>query len=141
MKKEELKERLNQYKALDVEREQLARALDELEARMKGPRAANMDGMPHGSGAGDPVLNIVAQHIELLERYRAMLSKMAAAHAELETLIERLDPLPRSIMRARYLFGMTWDSIGETYKYSGKQVQRIHAKALDTLANELNKED
>lgn len=141
MGKETIKKRLNQYRDLSRERDQLARALEELEARMSGPGAANMDGMPHGSGTGDPVLGIVSQHIDLQDRYRAQLDKLDKAQKDIEDMIEGLDPLPRSILRSRYICGMSWEAVCVTYGYSWRQAHNIHSKALnDILAKEQEKE-
>ena len=131
--KEHLKRQLHRYRELEAERIQIAQELERVEDFMKGPRGANLDGMPRSSGVGDPVLGVVSQRISLQERYRQQLEKLAAVQAAIEDMIENLEPMERTLMRHRYIEGMTWEEVCVAIGYSWRQTHNIHAKALDTL--------
>ena len=133
MTKDELKKQLRLYRCLEAERVQIVEELQRVESLMNGPRGANLDGMPKSPGAGDPVLGIVSQHIALEERYRAQLERLAAAQTEIEDMIEALDPMARTLMRRRYIDGLTWEEVGVAIGYSGRQAHNIHDKALNAL--------
>lgn len=133
MTKDQLKKRLLSYRDLEAERRQIAEELQRIEAVMASPRGPNMDGMPRSPGAGDPVLAIVSQHVALQERYTQQLERLAAAQADIEDLIEALEPGARKLLRHRYIEGMTWEEVCVAVGYSWRQTHNIHAKALDKL--------
>lgn len=134
MTRDEIKKLLHSYRDLQAEAVQIRNTLDALEATMGGPRAANLDGMPKSPGAGDPVLSVVSQHMELEERYRLQLEKLAAAQAQMEDMIEGLEPTERRLMRHRYIEGLSWEEVCVAIGYSWRQTHNIHARALDQLA-------
>lgn len=132
-KKEALKHRLNLYRDLELERAQVRQELDRVEASMDGPGGSNMDGMPRGSGTGDPVLAIVSQHMELKDKYLQLLGELSRAQAEIEDLINVLPPRDRVLMRLRYIQGLQWEEVCLAVGYSWRQTHRTHSKALDTI--------
>lgn len=142
MDKKELKHRLNLYRDLELERAQIRQELERVEAAMHGPGGSNMDGMPRGSGAGDPVLAIVSQHIALKDKYLQLLGELSRAQAEIEDLINVLPPRYRVLMRLRYIQGLQWEEVCVSVGYGWSQTHHIHAKALDTIleAQKLKKE-
>ena len=136
MNKQELKHKLHSYRDLLAEYNQLKDELAKVEAFMEAPRTSNLDGMPRSPGGGDPILGVVSHHIALQERYKAQLHRLAAAQAEIENLIEGLEPGERRLMRCRYIDGMTWEEVCVRIGYSWRQTHNIHAKILDKLADE-----
>lgn len=92
-----------------------------------------MDGMPGSTCAGDPVQCVVSQHIALQERYQKQLAKLATAQADIENMIECLEPMSRTLMRYRYIDGMSWEEVCVAIGYSWRQTHNIHAKALDAI--------
>lgn len=133
MTRDELKAQLHRYRDLKAEQKQLQREIQRIEATMAAPKGSNLDGMPRSPGAGDPVLRAVAQHMALLERYKAQEAKLAAAQTEIEDLIESLDSLERRLMRHRYIEGLGWEEVCVVIGYSWRQAHNIHARALDQL--------
>jgi DNA-directed RNA polymerase specialized sigma subunit len=133
MTKDELKKQLHSYRDLKAEYDQIAAELEKIEIIMVAPRAANLDGMPHSPGAGDPILGIVSQHLALQERYRRQLVKLAAAQALIEDMIESLDPSERKLMRCRYIDGLAWEEVCVAVGYSWRQAHRLHGRILDKL--------
>ena len=133
MTKDELKKLLHSYRDLEAERQQIALELEKVEAFMTGPKGTNWDGMPRGSSGGDPIVNVVAQHIHLQERYRTKMQELAAAQTAIEDMIEGLEPLERKLFRHRYIEGLTWEEVCVRIGYSWRQTHNIHGRALDKI--------
>lgn len=140
MTKDELKKQLHSYRDLKAEHEQIAQELEKLETFMVGPKGTNWDGMPRGRGAGksDPILNVVAKHISLQERYQAKLAELAAAQTQIEDMIENLEPMERKLFRHRYIEGLTWEEVCVAIGYSWRQTHNIHGAALDRILEGLH---
>jgi DNA-directed RNA polymerase specialized sigma24 family protein len=98
------------------------------------PGGQNLDGMPHGTGTGDPVGNIAAEALDLQARYRAKLNEMNRAQIEIENMLDNLDPVERVLARYRYIDCLTWEAVCVRVNYSWRQVHRIHGQILDKLA-------
>lgn len=132
----DIKWRLNSYREIQAERLQLLDELKRLEALMASPASPNMDGMPRGdSGPSNPVENMVIQHETLERRYKAKIDKMREQQAEIEDLIEGLDPVERRLARFRYIDCLTWEDVCDMMAYSWRQTHRIHGRMLDKLVN------
>lgn len=136
MDKAELKKKLHSYRDLLAEYDQIKDELAKVEAFMTSPKGSNLDGMPRSPGGGDPILGVVSHHIALQEKYRAQLHRLAAAQAEIENLIDGLEPGERRLMRCRYIDGMTWEEVCVRIGYSWRQTHNIHARILEKLAEE-----
>lgn len=126
----DIKHRLGEYRARQREAEQIEEQLRYLNG---APSGVQMDGMPRGSGVGDPVASVVAQRLRLEERYQRKLAEIMAAQQHVEELIESLEPTERTLLRYRYLDGMTWEEVCVAMSYSWRQTHNIHARALDKL--------
>jgi DNA-directed RNA polymerase specialized sigma24 family protein len=135
MTKAELKKTLYGYRALHTEYHHIVAEMARLESLMESPRGANLDGMPHSPGAGDPISGVVAQHVELVERYSLQLARLASAQLAIEKMIDGLEPLERTLMRLRYIDGLEWESVCVAMNYSWRQTHRMHARILDKLAD------
>lgn len=131
--REEIKRKLNGYNSREHERRQLEAQLERLEASMTAPRVQALDGMPKGPGGGDAMTEVVAELIDLQERYREKLAQLVTAQAEVESMIEGLAPTERRLMRHRYLEGMVWEEVCVAMAYSWRQIHRIHGQILDKL--------
>ena len=136
MTKDELKKQLHSYRDLDAERRQIELELERVEAFMTAPKGTNWDGMPRGGSGGDPILSVVTHHIHLQERYQAKLAELAAAQAQIEELIESLEPMERKLFRHRYIEGLTWEEVCVAIGYSWRQTHNIHSRILEKLADE-----
>ena len=133
MTRDALKAQLLQYRSRQAEIRQIANGIKRLEETLGAPKTANLDGMPHSSGIGDPVLQAVVQHEVLLERYQEKMLELAAAQAEIENMLESLDSLERRLMRHRYIEGLSWEEVCVEIGYSWRQTHNIHARALNQL--------
>lgn len=134
MTKDQVKRRLNSYRHVQMERQQILERIMRLEARLTAPGAQNLDGMPHGSGTGDALARGVAALADLRDMYRGMDAELAQAQMDIEQLIENLDPIERVIARYRYINGMHWEQICVKINYSWRQTHRIHSDMIDKLA-------
>lgn len=128
------KAQLRAYKSLRLERDKLARMVDELEATLFGPKAPKYDGMPRGgSGPSDPVAELAGRHLALREQYAETVAKLTAQMAEIEQAIEPLEPRERTIIRLHYFRGLTWEQVAVETGYTWRHVHRLHGKAIEKL--------
>ena len=133
--KEKIKQKLQSYTKVRRECGHLAEQLTRVESAMLSPKIQALDGMPHGSGGGDPLADVVSTHLELVEKYKQKLANCWKLMDEVETLISGLDdPTERTLARLRYIDGFTWEEICFKMTYSWPQVHRIHSRVLDKLA-------
>lgn len=139
--REQLKKKLKSYRALQGERLHLQKEIERVEATMDGLKAPSWDGMPHGSGVSDPVLQAVAQYDALLRCHREQEAALAAALVEVETMIASLDdPTQRDLLRYRYIDGLTWEAVCVAINYSWRGTHDIHGAALDKLLEKYGEE-
>lgn len=129
------KERLRNYQAIKRELEQLRMQLEELEATMYSPKAQQLTGMPFSGSTrmGSALESMTVKHMELVERYRVKVAELTAEQLEIETAIESLDGTARTLMRFRYIEGLTWEEVCVKMSYSWRQTHRLHRKALEML--------
>lgn len=126
-----IKHRLGEYRAIKAEQLQIARHIDELDG---APSGVKLDGLPRGSGTGDPTWAIVVKRLELQEEYREKMSELLEAQRRIETMIEGLEPVERNLLRHRYIEGLSWEGVCVEMHYSWRQTHYIHARALDRMA-------
>lgn len=99
---------------------------------------APITGMPGGSGISDPV----QRRAELLEmareRYRAIQEELKALQEEARPLIHALDdPLEGTVMRMRYLDGVSAREIAYRLSYSERHIFRALKKAENKIIGNL----
>lgn len=129
----DIKKRLNSYRDLRAEHQQIRDELQQLEGVIGSPSGPNLDGMPRSPGVSNPVERLTIKHIGLEQRYRAQLDGLIAGQAEIEDLIEGLEPTERRLARFRYIDGLSWEKVCDKMNYSWRQTHRIHGRMLDRL--------
>lgn len=67
---------------------------------------------------------------ELRAEYDRIREKLVAELLRIEQAIETLDSTERTLMRLRYIDGLSWQAIALRISYSWQQTHRIHARAL-----------
>ena len=67
---------------------------------------------------------------ELRADYDQKREKLAAELLSIEQAIETLDSTERTLMRLRYIDGLSWQAIALRISYSWQQTHRIHTRAL-----------
>lgn len=135
MTRQELKKQLNRYTDLKKERKQIEILLNGLAE----PKGLNTDGMPKAPASGDAMTSLILKRAQLQRLYTAKSVELADAMAEIEQLIEGLENRERTVMRYRYLDGLTWEKVCVAVNYSWKQTHRIHSKALNAILEAVNK--
>lgn len=134
--REQIKQKLHSYNGARDECKQIDNQLKALEIAATSPRIQAMDGMPRGSGGGDAMASIVAELVQLEEKYKDKLHRLHTAMAEVEDLIDSLDdPVERQVLRCRYIEGLIWEEVCVKLAYSWRQTHRIHGAALDKLVD------
>ena len=133
MTRDELKKQLGRYLDLKAERGQI---LAEYNA-LADPRGTNLDGMPRGQGAGDPMVGLTEKRQAVLKKYEAKLAELDAALLWIEDLIDGLEPGERRLMRYRYIKGLTWEKVCVAIGYSWGQTHNIHNGILDRLIEKI----
>lgn len=67
---------------------------------------------------------------ELRALYDKKREKLTEELLHIEQVIEALEPTERTLMRLRYIEGLSWQAICTRINYSWQQTHRIHARAL-----------
>ena len=129
-----VKRRLYRYLDLKRERDQIAEELKTAEDTATSPSSPNLDGMPRASRYGDTMVGRVSEIINLRELYERKRNEISEAMLAIENAIEGLEPVERTLLRYRYIYGMTWEQVSVAMNYSWRQTHKIHARALDKLA-------
>lgn len=129
------KSELVDYRILAREVQQLRDQLTALEAAMYSPGAIRYTNTPSRPSGGHTTLdNVVAQHMELVERYQRSLAEKEAQQLVIEQAIDSLeDPGERFVMRERYINGRSWAAICSSMQklgYSERKAYRLHGFAL-----------
>lgn len=143
-----IKERLTAHFDLLTKRNNVLQELEYMRETI-GTRGQALTGMPIGKGGhSDPTLSFVVR-IDDIERRLAMIDKeIIDDWAELEPLVERLQPFETLIIRLRYLYGADWKAVcaavygkRDDYEYEidsyMNRVFKAHHHALDKLQDML----
>lgn len=115
--------------------------MDKLRAMARATKVSpgQLDGMPHGTSVGNPVLEGVILIEEVTEAYQECITELHAMQQELTPLIDLLtDPDEIAFMRMFYIKLYTIPAISEMLTVSGRticdrQVQRTLHDAEDNL--------
>lgn len=127
------KERLQEYLYLKKEEQQLRQQLGSIEAALFGPKIQQFRRTPAPPSPGNALEEMVGKHLELQTRYRAKLEEVAAEQLAIEEAIAALAPRERTLLRHRYIEGLSWEEVCVAMSYSWRQTHRIHSQALEAL--------
>lgn len=67
---------------------------------------------------------------ELRAEYDQIRERLTAELLRIEQALETLDSTERTLMRLRYIDGLSWQAVTMRINYSWQQTHRIHARAL-----------
>ena len=135
------RDRLNSYRHLCREIKQLEDQLAELESRITSPRTPKLSFMPHAKGNGYALEAGMDLYADLVEIYKMKLERLYSERAAIEQAIESLEPIERMVLRARYIEGLSWEWVAERINYSYVQTWRIHARAIEALEKQEEKQN
>lgn len=124
-----IKRKLGLYKILKQEQEQIEETLNRMEAEMTDPRIQTLE-----QSYEDPMISYVIKRAELIDKYREKRTQLIDAQAEIENMIDNLEPTERQLARYRYFDGMTWEEVCVAMNYSWRQTHRIHSRLIGRLA-------
>ena len=91
-----------------------------------------IDGMPRSTGTHG--LELLTERRERARRMaEEAREKLFALEDEVWAMISSLNEPDQSVLKYRYMDGLTWAEVGEHMHYSERTVRRIHGKALEEL--------
>ena len=94
--------------------------------------AIRVSGTTERSKVEKYILELWDVHNELQEE----ISRLMEKSREAEKLIDHLpDERHRSVLKLRYLCGMTWDEIAEKLHFTLRWVHKLHKEAIEKLEN------
>jgi hypothetical protein len=128
--KAEIKKRLNSYRDLRAEYQELRDELQQMDTLIAGP---NLDGMPRSPGVSNPTERAALNHLALVKKCEAKLEGLTAALEKIEDMIEGLEPIERRLARLHYVEGRKWEDVCDRINYSWRQTHRIHGRMLEKL--------
>ena len=144
---------LERYRPAAVRVTLLEKRLQRLQDRASGPRAARLDGLPHGNMTSDQTGELAAELEDTKSELQEARAKADAIRAEIR---RELNALPREsetderivmLLRARYIDGEPWSGINEIL-FGGeddfededrkesylRRCHKLHKQALETLS-------
>lgn len=127
------REDLQNYQAIRRERDQLKRQMAELEATHRFVGSQRLDGMPRAPSVGRPTEAAAIPQAQLWNYYKEKEAELARRQYEVETAIDGLAPVERTIFRYHYIEGLKWETVMDLMHYSLRHVMRIHEQALKAL--------
>lgn len=128
------KERLRNYRALKRELKQIEERLVSVEAALYSPKIQKLTGMPAGgSHEGSALEAMATQHMELRDHYARKMVELTAELLSIETAIDALSVTERTLLRFRYIEGLTWEEVCVAMSYSWRQIHYLHNRALTHL--------
>lgn len=130
------KEYLNQYRAIDKEIDALTEDAVRLRAQCEKSGGSIIDGTaksPKNDNSA-PFERIVDKIIEIENEINQKIDLKLILRKEIEASIESVDDdTLRTLLRYRYLCGMTFEEVAVRMNYSWRQVIRLHGAALQKV--------
>ena len=130
------KEYLNQYRAIDKEIDALTEHAVRLRAQCEKAGGSIIDGTaksPKNDNSA-PFERIVDKIIEIENEINQKIDLKLILRKEIEASIESVDDdTLRTLLRYRYLCGMTFEEVAVRMNYSYMRTCRLHGKALQKL--------
>lgn len=144
---DKIKERLENYTAMQRKIDYQIERLEALTASMGSPSTPKLTGMPSGGGTGtSKTERLVGRKLDLEERIRRMIEDERAERTALEALISKLpSPEEQTVLEMRYFDRAKWwpicaaihgaepDYAENAQKYL-KHTFKLHGSALLALA-------
>lgn len=124
------KEYLRQYRLLESRIKTAEDNLKLLRSKRESI-SVDMDGMPHASGTSDKTGTLAVAIQSAKDKLSALQHESIIKQHEVAQIILRLDdPDYINILNARYIDGMTWESIAVKLHFSYRWVCTLHGRAL-----------
>ncbi len=133
------KERLKRYRNIKMETDQLRDQLKNLETAIYYPKIQQCTGMSSATSPDNGQEKLIIRHLELQEQLEQKLTDLMEEQIAVENAIDTLAPVERTLIRAHYIDGKTWENVCVLIGYEWAQIHRIHSQALrklDTLEDD-----
>ena len=125
---------MRNYRALKRELKQIEERLTAVETALYSPKIQKLTGMPAGgSHEGSALEAMATSHMELRDHYARKMGELAAELLVIENAIDALSATERTLLRFRYIEGLTWEEVCVAMSYSWRQTHNLHSKALEAL--------
>lgn len=126
---------LKQYREIQGEIAQLEKQIDRLEMLARSPRISHLTGMPRAGRVSDG-MDIVAKIEDLRAQYYAKLSQFLELQQMAERIMEGLGHEERTIVRYKYIDGLTNMDIADKVNWSTATVKRRLKAAMKKMKGE-----
>jgi len=130
------KQELHEYSWIKRNIIKLEQRLDELRAAATRTTTQLKQDPIHSSGVSDKVGDIVANMMSVQDEITQELDRAYGAMLRIERAIQVLPAREMYLIRERYIEMKCWEQICVDMSYCWKQVHRIHAEALQSLAKD-----
>lgn len=108
--------------------------IERLSEQMDGLKAQVLTGMPHGSGNDDRKERIIDQLNEDIEKYYNEIESQKETQNRIRTAIMSIPDFDiRNSLYYYYIFGYTYDKVGEKTHFSGRQAFNHVMKGLQMI--------
>ena len=127
------KDELREYVKLKIELKSIEEQYEELKTEIESPKISIVNDMSRG-GKGFDFTDKVEKLIDLQKKYYNIRNDTIRKCAEIENAIETLsDPTERSLMRYKYINGLTWEEVCVKINYGWERTHHYHKSALIKL--------
>lgn len=135
-----IKERLDKYRDLVNEAEQLEERIQELKEQLTSITSQRLDEVQASGGTADKIGNIVCNLVELQTIYQDKYIDLIKETIAIEVMVNTLDSKDRILMRKKYIEGKTLEEICVEMGYCYRNVIRIHKRAIRKLNDRAQKD-
>jgi hypothetical protein len=124
---------LSQYSKLALEYKLAHNKYLELSEKFNSPGAGvqRLSFTPTGEGSGNP---IEEEYFRLLMLEEILHNAMKRLDSIKGIIFDLDDPLHRTVLRLRYIDGLSWEKICVEINYEWAWTHRIHSNALDNIS-------
>lgn len=87
------------------------------------------------TGPGNKVGDCVAEILDLTKELEAEVSRLLEKQQEIQAAIDLLieDATQKAILEAKYVVGVSWETIAYEFHYAYRWVMRLHKRALKAM--------
>lgn len=130
------KKELQEIRDISIEIQTLEDEIRDLKTSLMYTKAQTYNDMPkskyiHTDKMSELICRLIDTERKLSEKKNILLKK----RIEIETIIDTLPPIERTVIRLKYFQGKKWYEIANITNYSERSVQRFHGYALQKLQN------
>lgn len=131
------KKELMEYRGISIELQQLEEQIARLESALKSPKGQMITDMPKSGQHVDNMADKISKLLEYRESRDKLWDKLLERQKAVESSIDSLsNPIQRTIMRYRYIDGLSWVKVSERIHYSEYYVKKeLHTAALREIEN------